>query len=198
MIKGIKILQNDPVMKKLIAKYKLEPLPKPDLSPQYIFNDIVETILGQQLSNKAADVIIDRFRKLFKRPLPTPAQVLDTPDQKIRDCGTSWQKVKYIKNVASAVSKNRIILENLKGASDDEIKKELVGIKGIGPWTAEMLLMFTFRREDIFSEGDLGIQNAMQKHYGVKKGDTKRMQEIAKAWQPYRTTACRILWKSLD
>ncbi len=191
-------LKKDPIIKKLFESYELKDWPDMDLSPQYIFGEIVENILGQQLSGKAANTIIGRFKDLFGGKIPTPEKLLETPDEKIRAVGTSWAKAKYVKNVAQAVVDKKLDLENFQNLSDEEIMKELVAIKGIGPWTAEMLLMFTFRREDIFSTGDMGIQNAMFKHYGVKKGDLKKMLKIAENWRPYRSTACRILWRSLD
>lgn len=191
-------LQKDPVMKRLIKEVKLKAWPEADFSSQFIFSEIIENILGQQLSGKAADTIVGRFKKLFRDKMPTPEELLKTPDQKIRDVGSSWAKAKYVKNVAQAVVDKKLDLENFQALSDEEIKNELVAIKGIGPWTAEMLLMFTFRREDIFSTGDMGIQNAMLKHYGIKKGDFKNMLKIAENWRPHRTTACRILWRSID
>lgn len=198
MDKGFKHLQKDPVMKNLIATCKLKAWPKANFSKQYIFSEIIENILGQQLSGKAADTIIGRFKNLFGGKIPTPEKLLKMPDAKIRACGPSWAKAKYVKNVALAVMEKKLDLENFQNLSDEEIKRELIAIKGIGPWTAEMLLMFTFRREDIFSIGDMGIQNAMFKHYQVKKGDFKKMLKIAESWRPYRTTACRILWRSID
>ena len=195
---ALKHLQKDPVIKKLIPVCELKKWPEVNFSPQFIFSEIVENILGQQLSGKAANTIIGRFKDLFGGKIPNPEELLKTPDEKIRVVGTSWAKAKYVKNVAQAVIEKKLNLKNFQNLSDEEIMKELVAIKGIGPWTAEMLLMFTFRREDIFSIGDMGIQNAMFKHYGVKKGDFKKMIKIAEKWRPYRTTACRILWRSLD
>ncbi len=198
MNKSFDLLKKDLIMKKLIESYELKPWPEPDFSPQFIFSEIIENILGQQLSGKAANTIIGRFKDLFGGKMPEPEKLLEIPDEKIRAVGTSWSKAKYVKNVAQAAIDKKLDLENFQNLSDEEIMKELVAINGIGPWTAEMLLMFTFRREDIFSTGDMGIQNAMLKHYKVKKGDSKKMLKIAENWRPYRTTACRILWRSLD
>lgn len=185
-------------MAKLIKENKLKEWPDTKLTSQYIFGDIVETILGQQLSGKAASTIIGRFKDLYKGKLPKPEELLKTKDQKIRDCGTSWSKVAYIKNVAKAVQEGDLDLKNISKLDDDEVRHELLKIKGIGDWTAEMTLMFTLRREDIFSPGDMGIQNAMYEFYSVKKGDTKKMLKIAEQWSPYRSLALRYLWAGLD
>ncbi len=186
-------------MARLIKECTLKEWPsKVNSSPQFLFSEIVETILGQQLSGKAANTIIGRFKDLFGGVHPTPEELLKMPDQKIRDCGTSWSKVSYIKNVARAVKSKELDLRKIVKMSDDEVRAELLKIKGVGNWTAEMILMFTLRRPDIFSTGDMGLQNAMYKHYKVKKGDLKKMEKIAAQWAPYRSLACRYLWKSLD
>ena len=185
-------------MAKLIRKYPLPAWPKVKTDSQYIFSEIVDTILGQQLSGKAANTIIGRFKDLYGGKYPKPEQLLKTKDEKIRGCGTSWSKVSYIKNVARAVKNGELNLKKISQMSDEEVREELLKIKGIGNWTAEMVLMFTLRRPDIFSLGDMGLQNAMHKHYKVKKGDINKMLKIAKQWEPYRSLACRHLWRSLD
>lgn len=195
---AIKHLKKDKVMAAIIRNHKLKPWPKVKLTPQYIFEDIVETILGQQLSGKAADTIIGRFKELFGGKLPRPKELLKTSDKKIRSCGTSWSKAAYVKNVARAVEKGELKLNKLAELSDEEVRRELLAIKGVGDWTAEMVMMFSLRRPDIFSTGDMGLQNAMHKFYRVKKGDTKKMLEVAEQWRPYRSLAARYLWKGLD
>jgi len=182
----------------IIKKYPLPAPSKIKTDPQFIFSEIVETILGQQLSGKAASTIIDRFKSLYGGKHPKVEELLKTKDQKIRDCGTAWSKVNYIKNVALAVKSKELNLKKLPTMPDEEVKEVLLKIKGIGNWTAEMMLMFTLRRPDIFSPGDTGLQNAMYKHYKVRKGDTDKMLKIAKQWEPYRSLACRYLWRSLD
>src|SRR4030042_2791534 len=101
--KALKKLGMDPIMAKLIREYQLREWPKASLSSQYIFGDVVETILGQQLSNKAAETIIGRFKILFGGKIPKPQELPGTPDRKIRKCGTSWSKIKYIKEAAKAI-----------------------------------------------------------------------------------------------
>ncbi len=185
-------------MAQLIKLHKLSDWPVPNFDPDYLFSDFVETILGQQLSNKAADTIIGRYKKLFGGRHPTPKELLTVSDEKIRACGTSWAKIKYLKNIATAILDNTLDLALLPTLPDDQVRQTLLKIKGIGPWTVEMILMFTLRREDIFSPGDAGLQNALVKFYGVKRGDLKTMLEISDKWRPYRTLACRYLWRALD
>lgn len=182
----------------LIKKHPLPEWSKVKTDSQFLFSEIVETILGQQLSGKAANTIIGRFKNVYGGKHPTPDQLLKTKDAKIRACGTSWSKITYIKNVAKAVKSKELDLKNISKMSDSEVKEMLLKIKGVGPWTAEMILMFTLRRPNIFSPGDMGLQNAMYKHYRVKKGDLGKMEKVAKQWEPYRSLACRYLWRSLD
>ncbi|MBU2101520.1 DNA-3-methyladenine glycosylase [Patescibacteria group bacterium] len=198
MNKTEKHLSKDPVMAKLIKKYKLDSWPEINLTPQYIFGEIIETILGQQLSGKAAETIIGRFKDIYGGKLPKPEELLKTPDKRIRACGTSWSKVSYIKNVAKTVASKELDLKKLPQLPDEEVREELLKIKGVGNWTAEMMLMFTLRRPDVFSTGDAGLQNAICKLYKVKRGDFKKMERISLQWKPYRSLACRYLWRSLD
>ncbi len=193
--KALDHLAKDPIMAVLIKTY---PINVWDETPRDFFPDMVENIIGQQLSLKAADTITNRFKELFGGRFPTPDQIVATPDDVIRSCGVSWAKAKYLKNLSQAVIDNTLPIDKFSEMSDEAIKTSLVKIKGIGNWTAEMMLMFTLRRVDVFSPGDGGLQNAMAKHYKVKPGDLKVMTQLAIAWSPYRSIACKILWKSLD
>lgn len=163
------------------------------------FTDLVENIVSQQLSEKAGATIFGRFLKLFPNGKFTPEDILGVPDEFIRSTGPSWSKISYIKNIARAVQSDGLNLDTIDSKTDQEVIKELTKVKGIGPWTAEMFLMFTLGREDIFSYGDLGLKNAIKKLYGFKKDPTiKQMEKIVNKWKPYRTYAARILWKSLE
>lgn len=163
------------------------------------FIDLVEAITSQQLSEKAGATIFGRLKKLFPGGRITPRCVLAFSDQQLRDVGVSWSKVTYIKAIATAVSTNVINFKTIEGLSDEEVIRELIQIKGVGRWTAEMFLMFSLGREDIFSFGDLGLRRGMQKIYGLKKEPTMfQMKKITSRWTPFRTYACRILWRSLD
>ncbi len=151
--------------------------------PEYYFENLCENIIGQQLSGKAADTIWGRIVDLVGDI--TPPNILKVQDDKFRAAGCSWAKVKYIKDLAN---RNPDFSE-FTILSDTEIINRLTEVKGIGPWTAEMFLIFTLGRPDVFSYGDLGLKNAMAKLPGLKKPEV---------WSPYRSIASRILWKSLE
>jgi len=182
------------VLKKIPDKHTLIPKKSPD-----IFSDLIETIICQQLSNKAGATIFERFRSLFPKKIITPKKVLAISDEKIRSSGPSWSKVSYIKNIARAVESGDLNLQTIDAKSDENVIVELTKIKGIGRWTAEMFLMFTLGREDIFSYGDLGLRKGIMKLYGFKKEPTvKQMEKLVTRWKPYRTYAARIIWRSLE
>lgn len=162
-----------------------------------LFADIVENIIGQQLSGKAANTIIERFEKLVSRPL-NPEKILKFSDQQLRDVGMSWAKVKYVKNLSQAVLDGSLDLEKIKTLSDEKVITELIKINGIGRWTAEMVLIFFLKRPDVFSLGDLGLRTAVSKLYNVDKNDLKKIEKISLQWKPFRSLASRYLWKSLD
>lgn len=167
--------------------------------PRDPFSELIESIISQQLSGKAASTIFARFKLLFPDEKIKPKILTRLSDTKIRKCGVSSNKTKYIKGIAQAVVNKKIILEELENLSDEEVVENLTKLKGVGSWTAEMYLMFTLGRHDVFSVQDIGIQNAMIKLYGLDKSSKKEdFIAISENWSPYRTTACRILWKSLD
>ncbi|OGK12135.1 hypothetical protein A3B40_04970 [Candidatus Roizmanbacteria bacterium RIFCSPLOWO2_01_FULL_37_16] len=163
------------------------------------FSELCEIIINQQLSDKAAATIFGRFRKLFPQEKITPQALLKLAAEKIRSCGTSNAKVSFLKDLAAKVLPEELRLDQLNKLSDDLIIKKLTKVKGIGPWSAEMFLMFSLGRDDVFSHGDLGLRNAIKKLYKFKKEPTKKqIEKIVEKWKPYRTYACRILWKSLE
>lgn len=167
-------------------------------TPENYFLELCDAIVGQQLSGKAADSIFSRFKKSFSHGV-TPGAILKTPHEKLRAVGLSNAKVKYLKNLSEAVIKKMLDIENLDKLPDGEIIRQLTQVKGIGPWTAEMFLMFTLAREDVYSHGDLGLKKGMQKVYGFRKHPSLRTAErIIKKWSPYKTYGALILWKSLE
>lgn len=187
--------ENDPVLGALVDVITLPEWRKND----NYFVDLAESIISQQLSIKAADTIWKRFIMLFPKEIVDPTFVLDIPDQKIRDVGISWQKISYIKDLAKKTVENEVIFDQFEAMTENEIVTELIKVRGIGRWTAEMFLMFSMGRVDIFSYGDLGLRRAMQQLYKLKKEPTeKRAALIANKWKPYRTIACRYLWRSLE
>ena len=164
-----------------------------------VFEDLLEAVINQQLSDKAAATITKRFRAISqKQGKIKPATVLSLSEQEIRNCGISFPKIKYMKGLAQAVQEKKLDLDLLTTLSDEEIVVELTKLNGIGRWTAEMILIFTLKRPDVFSSGDLGLRTAVAKLYGVSRDNHKQIEKLAKRWSPYRSLACRYLWKSLD
>ncbi|HSZ32267.1 MAG TPA: DNA-3-methyladenine glycosylase [Puia sp.] len=159
------------------------------------------SILGQQLSTKVAATIRKRFLKLYEGK-PTPEQILATSHETLRSIGLSGAKANYVHNVARFTIEFGLNHQLLKKMSNEEVIEYLTKIKGVGRWTAEMLLMFTLGREDVFAVDDLGIQQAMIKIYKLDKTNKKKLREdmlkISGNWSPYRTYACLHLWHHKD
>src|SRR3989344_1578429 len=133
-----------------------------------LFRDIMLTIIGQQLSSLAANAIFARFQKLFRGGRITTKRILSLTEKEMRAAGLSGAKVRAIKNVAELVHKGHLDIKILPTLKDEEIVVELTKVKGVGPWTAQMLLMFSLGRPDIFSEGDLGLKKGIIELYGAK------------------------------
>lgn len=192
-------LKKDPKLKQLIeSSPELLTLENPDKD---IYLALVRSITGQQLSTKAAAIIYKRFLELFPDNMPTPLLVAKATTDTLKTAGLSKQKATYVQNVANFALDAGLDFEKLDQKTDEEIVKYLTQIKGVGRWTVEMLLMFAFQRPDVFSVDDLGIQQAIKKLYDLEEEgkDLKaKMKEIAENWKPYRTIACRYLWKWKD
>jgi DNA-3-methyladenine glycosylase II len=187
--------KNDPKLHKLSLEHELDDLKLSD----NLFRDIVSTIIGQQLSGKAADTIFGRFTELFPAQLITPEGILKQKDEKLRSCGLSGAKARAIKDLAQKVTANEVNIENLPSLSDEKVREELMKVKGIGPWTAEMILMFSLGRADVFSLGDLVLRKGLMALHGWKKlPSDKKIAGILKKWSPYKTYAARLLWKIED
>ncbi len=185
----------DPILNKLVKKYEAPDNFK-DRS-EFLYEELVESIIGQQLSGKAADTIFKRFLALFKNSqFPKPSVLLKTDLEKLRSAGMSYSKAQYIKNIAQAFVNKELDINKLKKMSDQEIKNELVKIKGVGNWTAEMILIFTFKREDVFSMGDAGLRRAIKNLYNLES--EKDILKLSEKWKPKRSFACWYLWRSLE
>ncbi|MCL5113559.1 MAG: DNA-3-methyladenine glycosylase 2 family protein [Patescibacteria group bacterium] len=166
--------------------------------PKDYFTSLTRKIVGQQLSVKAAQTIFSRFVLLFPKGNISPKSLLEIKDEDIRGAGLSWPKVRYLKAMAQDILDKKVVLEGLDKLTDEQIIEILTKLKGFGRWSAEMFLMFDLGREDIFSAGDLGLRRAIERHYKLKNPSEKRLLSISKKWTPYRTYACRVLWKSLE
>lgn len=186
--------KNDPILFRAIGNYSFPTLNRGN----NLFADLCEIIIQQQLSERVGDVLYTRFKKLFPKENVTPEYLLHLSIDDIREIGVSRSKVQYMQNVARAIFDKTLIFEPFSSMDDESVIIEITKIKGLGRWSAEMFLMFSLGREDIFSYGDLGLRRAIQKLYSLKKEPTlKQALQISQKWKPYRTHASRILWHSL-
>jgi DNA-3-methyladenine glycosylase II len=188
--------KSDPTLKVIIEGVKLREI----TITRGPFEALVEAIVSQQLSVKAADTIFKRFVALTPgRKFPTPREILKMPTAKMRKCGLSGMKVKFIKDLAKKTLDGSLNFKTIGRLSDEEVIEHLTSVKGIGRWTAEMFLIFSLKRDDVFSYGDLGLRNALQKIYKMKKPPTlARAEKITAQWKPYRSLGARYLWAALD
>jgi DNA-3-methyladenine glycosylase II len=186
----------DPVLRVLIKGVKLSEIS----DTRGPFEALVEAIVSQQLSVKAADTIFKRFSALTRgKKFPTPKQVLKLPIPKMRRAGLSRMKVSFIKDLAKKVLDKTIDFKKMPTWTDAEVIEHLTAVKGIGIWTAEMFLIFSLHRDDVFSYGDLGLRKAMQKLYKMRTHPTPwQAEKITAKWKPYRSLGSRYLWASLD
>lgn len=188
--------KHDKVLSTIIKKYGIRNL----TSHRQYFNSLLEAIIGQQLSVKAASSIRNRFMAHFANK-PIPELILSSEDSLLRSFGLSNAKVKYVKDLAAKSINKEVSFRNFAKKTDDEIVAELTKIKGVGVWTSHMFLMFTLARQNVLPTGDLGIRNSVMLNYGLKKlPDEKRMIKLAsdKNWHPYCSYASLYLWASLD
>lgn len=160
------------------------------------FYNLTRNIVYQQLAGKAASTIFARFEKLVTDI--TPLRVLAIEDQELRDVGLSWAKVRYVKDLASKVNSGEVSLVDLNDLDNEAVINELIKVKGIGRWTAEMFLLFTLHRENIFSYGDLGLKNGLAKLYKIDITKTDEITNIVNRWAPYESYGSIALWHSLD
>ena len=187
-------LLNDKYIGPLIEKHGPCKI-KPRIHMDY-FPGLVGEIIGQQLSGKVADIIYERLKKKIKGRL-TPGKILSLSDDELRNCGMAWAKVASIKDLARRVKDRKLNIRSLNELSDGEVMKELVAVKGIGRWTAEMFLMFSLGRPDIFPDDDLGIKKGFEKVVEKKLGGEK-LTKFALRWKPWRTVASWYIWRSLE
>ncbi|MCQ4922230.1 DNA-3-methyladenine glycosylase [Tissierella carlieri] len=183
----------DPILGKLISHigdYELE------LNKNY-FVKLISSIIGQQLSVKAADTIFTRVKNLCEEI--NPQNILSIDDDELRSAGVSRPKIKYIKHLSEEVINNRIDLNNLDDLSDEEVISELTKIKGIGRWTAEMFMIFSLGRLDVFSTADVGLRRAIKWLYNLDDSfDISILNEIIDNWKPYRSIASLYLWEVIN
>ncbi len=166
--------------------------------PADAYGALLRAIVGQQLSTKAARTIYGRILELFAGATPTPEQLLEAGEADLRAAGLSGRKVEYVRDLASHVISGELELDRLEQLSDEEVIEEIVAVRGLGVWTAEMFLLFHLERPDVLSGGDLGIRKAIQVEYGLKEMPTPtKVLEIGEPWRPHRSLASLYLWESL-
>ncbi len=203
---------SNPTLKKA-AQYlsSVDPILKPvidragtaDFSPhKNYYQELVESIVSQQLSVKAARTIMNRFLELFSGDeFPAPDQILSKTIEEMRAVGLSRQKATYIKDLAVKVIEGTVKFNHLDSLSNDEVIAELTQIKGVGAWTVHMFLIFCMGRLDVLPTGDLGIKNGIHSLYNLnEKPSPEEMEKIAKKnkWHPYESVASWYVWHSLD
>lgn len=187
--------ESDPVMRGLVDR--VGPL---SLALEAdVWWSLVDAIASQQLSVKASATIVGRLAKLGEGgERPGPAALLAQPDEVLRGCGLSGAKTRYVKDLAARWLEGSLRHDRLHELPDDQVVAELTQVKGIGVWTAEMILIFTLGRPDVLPVDDLGIRNAVQRAYALPERPAKlELLRLGERWRPHRTLASRYLWKSL-
>lgn len=184
----------DPVLATLIERIgPFDPTHEPDL-----WWSLVDSICSQQLSIESASAILGRIAQLgTDGRRPTPAEILAHPDEALRACGLSRAKTLYVKDLATKWLDGTLEPERFAEFSDEEVIEHLVQVKGIGRWTAEIVLIFTLRRPDVWPVDDVGLQAAVQAAYGLEqRPGRKELLQIGEAWRPWRSVASFYLWRS--
>jgi DNA-3-methyladenine glycosylase II len=193
----------DPTMAALIERIGLIDIAtrlsrRKEERPVDAYGALLRAIVGQQLSTKAARTIYLRVVDLFGGSTPSPEQLLEASEEDLRACGLSGRKTEYVRDLASHVLGGELELDRLEQLGDEEVVAEIVAVRGLGQWTAEMFLLFHLERPDVLSGGDLGIRKAIQVEYGLEEmPPPKRVIEIGEPWRPHRSLASLYLWESL-
>jgi DNA-3-methyladenine glycosylase II len=189
----------DPVLARLVDTYGPLDLIPPHRLGRSNYGALVRSIVGQQLSVKAAASIYGRVEELFGGHAPTPEQLLAADTDALRGAGLSRAKVVYLRSLAEHVLDGSLELDRLEELADDDVLAALVAVKGLGTWTSQMFLMFQLGRPDVLAVGDLGIRRAAERLYGLDDLPAPaELERIAEPWRPWRTLACRYLWASLE
>jgi DNA-3-methyladenine glycosylase II len=161
---------------------------------------LARAIVYQQLSGKAAATIWGRVLALYPgRRFPAARAILGTPDAQLRGAGMSAAKAAALKDLARHVLEKRLVPARLPTATDEEVAAMLLPVRGIGPWSVDMFLMFSLARPDVLPVGDLGVRKGMQRHFRLRKlPEPERMRALARPWQPYRSVGAWYMWRLLE
>jgi DNA-3-methyladenine glycosylase II len=166
--------------------------------PADAYGALLRAIVGQQLSTKAARAIYLRVIDIFDGGTPTPEQLLEAGEEELRGAGLSGRKVEYVRDLAAHVIAGELELDRFDELPDEEVIEEIVAVRGLGQWTAEMFLLFHLERPDVLSGGDLGIRKAIRIEYGLgEMPPPTQVVEIGEPWRPHRSLASLYLWESL-
>jgi DNA-3-methyladenine glycosylase II len=197
------LAKNDPTMAALIeriGKIDIEERlrRRNEQRPADAYGALLRGIVGQQLSTKAARSIYDKVLALFRGKTPTPRQLLKASEEDLRAAGLSGRKVEYVRDLAHHVLDGELELDRLAELGDEQVIEEIVAVRGLGRWTAEMFLLFHLERPDVLSGGDLGIRKAIQIEYGMEEMPTpQETAAFGERWSPHRSLASIYLWESL-
>lgn len=164
-----------------------------------LFASLCRIVVGQQLSGKAAQALWKKFTALFPNKKPTAKKVLEMSEAQLRSSGISYSKVHSIQDLSQRIAERSLRLSALRSADEDTAREQLLAVRGIGPWSCDMFLMFSLGKEDVFAPGDLGLRKSIKNIYGHKKlPDIETVETLAEKWSPYRTYAACALWRVLD
>lgn len=191
----------DPVIGELVARLGARSIDarrrrRPEVDA---YGMLLRSVVGQQLSVKAATTIYDRVLGLFGGTTPPPEGLLEVEPEKLREVGLSWRKVEYVRDLAEHVISGELELDRLTELSDEAVIAEITAVRGFGVWSAQMFLIFFLERPDVLPTGDLGIRKAVQEAYGLDALPAPaELEAIAEPWRPHRSLASIYLWESLS
>jgi len=194
---------SDPVMAGLIERIgkldvKTRLKRRSEERPADAYGALLRAIVGQQLSTKAARTIYGRVIEIFGGTTPSPEQLLEASEADLRGAGLSGRKVEYVRDLATHVIDGELEVDSLDRLPDEEVIEEIVAVRGLGQWTAEMFLLFHLERPDVLSGGDLGIRKAIQVAYELDEmPPPTKVIEVGEPWRPHRSLASLYLWESL-
>jgi DNA-3-methyladenine glycosylase II len=192
------LMRVDPVISTLVKAHGACGLAERSTEPR--LRALARALVSQQLSVKAAATIFKRFLALFPEDgFPTPEQILRVPVEQLRAAGLSWRKAAYLHDLCQRTATGALPLHHLDAMSDDEVMGTLTAVKGIGRWTAEMILIFQLGRPDILPLDDVGLLRAIKQAYRLRRRPTPaQVTRLGEKWRPYRSIACWYLWAELD
>jgi len=191
---AIEFLRKDPILVDIIdsvGDYTLK-------RRNHHFSVLVESIISQQLATSAAEAIFKRFKRLYPK-FPTAFEILSTKKSKLRLAGLSSMKIEYLRDLAIRMEEGKLDMKSLQKMNDADVITHLTQVKGIGRWTAEMFLIFSLGRQDVFPTGDLGLRKGVQMVFSLSEiPKPKEVEKLSERWRPYRTIVTWYLWKSLQ